>query len=133
MGLSQNLGARPFPRFALQWDSNRPFTAMRNKIVNAKVTEEEREIIRAKAHAVGETLSNYLRRLALGHNLRPPRSSVDRDLVLQLVRLGNNLNQLTRLAHLRELPDSEALERRLQELRRLLVKTSDLLASSSHD
>ena len=113
---------------------NQPTTqAMRVKIINSKVTEDERRIIRAKAKAAGETVSNYLRRLALGHNLRAPRSVADQNLVLQLARLGNNLNQLTRLAHLGQLPDSKSLEHRLEDLRRILIETSDHLASSSND
>ena len=110
-------------------EENTSTDTMRRKIINSKVTAEERDLIRAKAKACGETVSNFLRRLALDHKLHAPRPIADEDLVRQLARLGNNLNQLTRLAHLGKLPDPQALERLLEDVRRLLIQTSDQLAS----
>lgn len=70
---------------------------LRNKSIVLRVTEEEQKSIDKKAAKAQLPREQYLRACALGKNI-----SVIEDLrpvVSELKRIGNNLNQLTVLAH----------------------------------
>ena len=71
--------------------------------VGFRATLAEREFLATQAAAAGMTVSDYLRRRALGQKVSPAPARVDAQLVSEINRLGMelkswgvNLNQLTR-------------------------------------
>jgi hypothetical protein len=78
-----------------------PPAARRRVQVNVWLTAAEEAILEERARATGLALSVYVRTAALAIRTAPlseiPRSNLA--VVSQLQRLGNNLNQLTRLAN----------------------------------
>ncbi|HEV7672637.1 MAG TPA: plasmid mobilization relaxosome protein MobC [Thermoanaerobaculia bacterium] len=86
--------------------------------IQVYATREERLAIRAKAEAAEVTESRYMLTVALARRLVQPRSQVDLETLLELSRIGNNLNQLTHLAHANRLP--ARLKDPLAELKALL-------------
>jgi hypothetical protein len=82
------------------------------KVVTINLTEEQKTIIQARAVDVGLTMSEYIRQSAIDHTIVPelnPHKAVVRtkivysqrtqgevEIVRQLAKIGNNLNQLTR-------------------------------------
>jgi hypothetical protein len=92
-----------------------------SRVVGAKVTPSQYFDLDARAKAAGVTIGTYLRRLIEG---RPPagRWPLARAAILQLSKVGTNLNQLVKLANQgtplpREL--LSAVESVLTEVRRL--------------
>ncbi len=73
----------------------------------------------------GRTVSDVVRLAVQGLAVRPQRLSREREeLIRQLIRVGNNLNQQTRLLHLfkhrGDLPDCEVLLATLERLEGML-------------
>lgn len=74
----------------------------RNKITPVRWAAEEFNEVAAKADKAGLPLGAYLRRMALGHagpraQRRPPADHVAlRQILGQLGRVGNNINQIAR-------------------------------------
>ncbi len=96
--------------------------------IGARVSGVEHQAIQGLARKAGLSVSGYLRARALDRLIRPPRPLVEGELVRQLTRLGNNLNQLTRLAHERALPDSVSLAALLRELTQKIDPLASRLA-----
>ena len=70
----------------------------RNKRLDVRLTEDEYALIRARAEAGGYSISDYVAWRCIymdGALPLPPRTEV-RDLYLELVREGTNLNQIAR-------------------------------------
>jgi hypothetical protein len=67
-------------------------------VVGAKLTASQYFDLDARAKAAGVPIGAYLRRLILG---QPPtaRWPLARKAIVELARVGNNLNQLVKLAH----------------------------------
>ena len=67
-------------------------------IVGARLTPSQHFDLEARARAAGVTVGTYLRHLVRG---QPPtaRWPLARAAIVQLARVGNNLNQLVKLAH----------------------------------
>ena len=66
--------------------------------------------------ADGQPLSTYLRQAALGRPARTRIPSANREITGHLARIGNNLNQLVRLAHTGRYPmQFESVLRQLYE------------------
>jgi len=61
-----------------------------------RVTAAERAFIEAQAAAAGVDSSEYMRRRALGETVAPARSPADDRLILEINRVGVNLNQIAR-------------------------------------
>jgi len=62
--------------------------------IKIRVSEEEKARFEAKAAAAGITLADLIRHRLLAYRLR--QSAAERERLLQLARLGNNLNQIAR-------------------------------------
>lgn len=60
---------------------------------------DELAIISERARACGAPFAKYVRDVALGVTPRARRTQASADLIRQLVGIGNNLNQLVRVAH----------------------------------
>ena len=65
-----------------------------------RVAPADKATLHRRALACGMTLSAYLRQVALGTIPRARPSQVQLEAVYHLARIGNNLNQLTKAAHL---------------------------------
>ncbi len=104
-----------------------------SRFVGVRFKPDDYQRLEAKAEALGITVSDLLRAAALGVPAAPRRRRLaDQDLINQLSRLGNNLNQQTRLLHqLRHrnlLPETAPVLGLLEEVRTLLVKVSQSVA-----
>jgi Bacterial mobilisation protein (MobC) len=69
-----------------------------SRVVAARLTPSQRFDLETRAKGAGVTVGTYLRHLVRGH---PPtaRWPLARAAIVQLARVGNNLNQLVKLAH----------------------------------
>lgn len=61
-----------------------------------RVTLDERVFVDAQAAAAGLTTAEYVRRRVLGLRVDPAPAAADERLLLELSRVGNNLNQIAR-------------------------------------
>lgn len=73
-----------------------------NKIIPIRLTASEHATVQQQAGAL--SLSEYFRRAGLGLKIttprsRPPVPEINRQSYLELGRIGNNLNQLTKACH----------------------------------
>jgi hypothetical protein len=85
---------RPFHRPRLSDEARRRFR------LTLHLTGEELATLEARARAFLQPPAVYTRRAALGDRLELPRvPQASQALQASLARLGNNLNQLTKLAH----------------------------------
>ena len=83
-------------------------------MLRVRFSEDDIDTLRQRAD--GQQLSTYLRQAALGRERRSKIPSANREIVGQLAKVGNNLNQLVRLAHTGRYPmQFEALLRQLYE------------------
>ncbi|WP_209403812.1 plasmid mobilization relaxosome protein MobC [Pseudozobellia sp. WGM2] len=88
--------------------------------VNVRMTVNEYLIVSGNAATLGIDIPDYIRKKVSGRPL--PRTKVtpeDRRLFVELSRIGNNINQLTKNSHLR-MHSPKILYRQLEELRHLL-------------
>lgn len=88
--------------------------------LNIRMTVNEYLIVSDNANALGIGIPDYMRRKAIGKVL--PRTKVlpeNRKLFIELSRIGNNLNQLTKRVHL-GMRDPKSLNEQLLELKEML-------------
>ena len=85
-----------------------------------RCTEDERAAIQANAALAGLTLSQYMREAALEGHVIVKDPLADIALIRELKALGNNLNQLTRKAHIHD-------ELSARQLREVLGRVSSVL------
>lgn len=83
----------------------KPDALKRSVVIGVRVSEEEKAII--EENADGRDLSTFLRQAGMAQ--QPPGQPgriplANREVLGQLGRLGNNLNQLVRLAHTGRFP-----------------------------
>lgn len=96
----------------------------RTAVITIRITEDERNRLKALARERNLTLSVLSRHLLMG---RVPPSVTDRQFAQELGRVGNNLNQVARALNTGFPPGSEGLRRELQELRALLLRVQQEL------
>ena len=102
-------------------------TRQRQKVLRARVTQEEFDKITADAQAVDLSVGGYLRFLGMGMKTPgtqraaplPERQDLVR-IYAGLGRIGGNLNQLTKLANQRQIVPPSALDGCMAEVDRLL-------------
>ncbi len=97
--------------------------------LNLSLTASELEGIRRRAEAVGMRPVHFGRALLLDQNNKlgrtsEPESNVGCLIHSQLVRLGNNLNQLVRHLHRTGDPLPADLEPLLKDIRQIIVRVS---------
>lgn len=68
----------------------------KHQVIQLRVSPEDKAMIAAKARGCNLSVSAYLRKLALEHELQ---SSFDAAAIRQLQRIGRNLNQAVKLLH----------------------------------
>jgi hypothetical protein len=94
---------------------------LRRDVIKVRVTAAERATIAASADAARLPMALFVRRRALGQAVVAPAASVDMEAVAHLGRIGNNLNQIARLAHEGRAPawpsaDIDALRQQLNSV-----------------
>jgi hypothetical protein len=88
--------------------------------INLRIAATDKRIIEGKARRAGLSVADYMRRAALGKTIV---ERVPPELRKELGTVGNNLNQLTLIAHAGKLPGvgiealNELVERLLKTLR----------------
>lgn len=90
-----------------------------------RVSTSEREQIKAKALRAGLSVSEYQRRACLNLPVTTRRPAADATLVRQLAGIGNNLNQLTRKAHIHDDVDRVRLHSLLKALETAIEGLTD--------
>ena len=73
-------------------------TQNRSAWIKLRVTQAEKEIITAKAEALGQTVADFLRQRALDYRLR--QTALEKERVRHFARMGSNLNQLGKWANI---------------------------------
>ena len=97
--------------------------------LNLSFSATELASIRARADALGMRTAHFGRALLLGRNSRAakhePENNHERLIYGQLVRLGNNLNQLVRHLHRTNDPLPADLEPLLTDIRQIVTREGD--------
>lgn len=81
-----------------------------------RFTPDEFAVVAERARTCGRAPARFIREAALGAIPRERRSAANAELVRQLARIGNNLNQLAARAHSGAPVPEGALETALSEL-----------------
>lgn len=71
----------------------------KTEIVSVRMSPDELRAIRARADDCGKCLSTYMRIVALGSIPRARPRRIEEKAVYQLGKIGNNLNQLAKVAN----------------------------------
>lgn len=72
----------------------------KRQIFPLRLSPSERLELENKAAGAGLKLSQYLRQTGLRRKMRPRVPEINRETYLELGRIGNNLNQLTKVCHI---------------------------------
>jgi len=108
----------PFAPSALKGDHGPLPTRRRRVRVMIRYREGEAVAVRERARVCGLPLARYVREVSLGAVPRERRHRSVDELIRQLARIGNNLNQLAHEAHARDLfPMAARVDLALTELR----------------
>lgn len=117
-----------------RWQHGRPKLdqqAVRHVVLRLRVNATELACIQEKANEMHMPLSRWLRHAALSRQLPAcPVPAVNRDIYTALVKIGSNINQLTRLAHQGQ---ARLATGPLEELEELLRKTKLALLGVADD
>jgi hypothetical protein len=116
------------PRYKKEYAGERRTTS-----VNFQLTPSEREQIEKAAADAGARLSEYVRELCLRRSIAAAvvagtsRNPAARGLMRELTAIGNNLNQLTRIANTNgELPHLHELKLTIGMLKAAMARVIDL-------
>lgn len=91
--------------------------------INLRFTLTEQLLLEETARIYGISVVNYIRRRALKRQLpKFQMTGIDRELLIELSRIGNNINQLTRKVNQTNNCDLEELEGMLYFLKDQLDK-----------
>ncbi len=93
----------------------------------ARCTEQERRAVMEKARLAGVSCAEFQRRACLDAVIVVRENLIDQIVAEQLMKIGNNLNQLTRLAHIHD----EVNAKKLMHVLGIVEKTT--LELMGHD
>lgn len=93
--------------------------------ISFRLSRDEKKAINDNAKKAGLSLSEYQRRACLEPVMVVKESVADTALIHQLLKIGNNLNQLTKHAHVHREYDSERLHALLDRLEPLIFGLMD--------
>ena len=94
----------------------------KEKRVTIRLTQEEYEKLKEKANTLGITTSAYIRKKILG-NREKVLTKCDKDLLYEINRIGNNLNQIAKHCNINKSVDKLVLQELVtieQQLQKLL-------------
>ena len=89
-----------FKKFMNQTSSNQKKKKEKRQIFSLRLSSSERLELENKAAEAGLKLSEYLRQTGLRRKIRSKVPEINREMYLELGRIGNNLNQLTKNCHI---------------------------------
>lgn len=95
------------------------------KKLSFRVTHDEKKAINDNAKKAGLSLSEYQRKSCLDPIIITKDNVVDKELIRQLLKIGNNLNQLAKHAHVHRGYDAERLHALLDNLEPLILGMID--------
>lgn len=95
------------------------------RLPSPRVTPAELVQVEQQAGAAGLTAAEFLRRLALEASVTPRRSRSDEAMLVELNRIGVNLNQLARASNSGRPPAAAELQAALAELRDIMRRLAD--------
>ncbi len=107
-----------------------------NKIVAVRFKADDHRLLKDRARERGMTVSELVRSTALGvPPARRRRDVVAQELINQLSRIGNNLNQHSHVLHLMnlrgDLTRAETVLERLAEVQAILLELCNAVAEAS--
>jgi hypothetical protein len=88
------------------------------------VTPGERAQLERQALAAGLSAAEFIRRAVLGRQIAPRRPRLEHAALVELVRVGNNLNQMAHATHCGHPPAVSVLKAALVELHTVLNQLS---------
>lgn len=95
----------------------------RTERFNLRFTQAEKSFVETQATKAGIGTHEYLRRRSLGHRITLPPAKTDASLLMELNRIGVNLNQLTKQSNAgKVLPHS--IHSTIEELQSVLEKVA---------
>ncbi|WOF74453.1 plasmid mobilization relaxosome protein MobC [Parvibaculaceae bacterium PLY_AMNH_Bact1] len=97
-------------------DYRKPESERRTRCVKTYFTAGEFAQLQEAAEASGLTHAAFVRASALGNKPQAKPTRVAAETIRQLTALGNNLNQLTKIAHAGKFPVAQVLETALGEV-----------------
>jgi hypothetical protein len=108
-----------------------PYNHSKSVRIDIRTTPSRKREIKAKAAQCNMYVSDYLVHASLNLDIPQLPNKISREFINQLSRIGNNLNQFTRIGHLlknqlNEHSDSELAEI-LDDQNKLLIAMSDEL------
>ena len=103
-----------------------PYNHSSSARIDIRTTSSRKQAIKAKAAACNMYVSDYLVHVALNIELPQFPNKISREFINQLSRIGNNLNQFTRIGHLLKQQLNEYSD---EELAELLDEQNELLVS----
>ena len=90
--------------------------------LNARVTLAEFAEVERQARLAGIAPAEFVRRCVLGRQIAPRRTQVENAAIVELIRVGNNLNQMARATNSGRLPFAAELRHALSELQAVMRK-----------
>jgi len=105
---------------------------MKNKVINLRLSEREYKTLKASADASGLTVSGYIRGNISRINLSSESITALKNVSCELSRIGNNLNQITRMYHQEGIDNSDISEL-LQEIYDCKLEVIGLIAEIKGD
>ena len=94
----------------------KPEGERRDRCVKSYFTPDEFAQLQMAAEASGMTHAAFVRACALGEKPKAKPSRASAELIRHLTYIGNNLNQMTKIAHAGRAPAEDLLEHTLHEL-----------------
>lgn len=101
-------------------------TRRTHRLPETRVTENELDTIRTKAKDAGLSQSEYQRRMCLQGKIIMRQSIADVGMISELKRIGANINQLARWAHIHQECDNVLLRKSLASLDEQLDRLMEL-------
>ena len=92
----------------------------KTEVIAFRISQSEYLIVTNNAETIGLSIAEYIRRKIIGKSLPKKKvSPLDRKLFVELSRVGNNLNQLTRVSN-SGIRDPFRIREQLMELKEIL-------------
>lgn len=91
--------------------------------IHLRVSELEKSQLNTLAESANLSLSDFVVKVGLGIAISAPRPTIEKEAVQELARIGNNLNQIVRVANSGGDVNSDAMlaiAEQLKELRRVV-------------
>lgn len=109
-----------------------PIEENKNKVIRVRFSISELETITNQAAKTPHKLSTYIRKVVLRRKIK---SNIDAQTLIQIKRIGNNLNQITRIINAEKstINHTEKLILTLSELNVLIKKSVHFLTEISND